>query len=105
MPAIPLIVLRCVIKRVVTHHKALLAFRQLSFGPSAVKIVAHLPEALFCSDSRTPARFHHIGNVNRNVDPSPTSDSAQIRPPCRSTMRRHKAKPNPVPGALVPPSR
>src|SRR5579883_2252061 len=35
---------------------------------------------------------------NRNVAPMPTSDSTQIFPPRRSTIRRHRASPIPVPG-------
>ena len=38
------------------------------------------------------------GSVKKKVEPFPTSDSTQIRPPYRSTIFRHVAKPIPVPG-------
>jgi hypothetical protein len=38
-----------------------------------------------------------VGSVNRNRLPLPTSLSAQMRPPCCSTMLRHSANPSPVP--------
>ena len=37
------------------------------------------------------------GSANENVDPRPSSDSTQIRPPCCSTTWREIASPRPVP--------
>src|SRR5207245_4408010 len=39
-----------------------------------------------------------LGMLKEKVAPFPGSDSTQIRPPCRSTMRLHTARPMPVPG-------
>src|SRR5262249_20670165 len=38
-----------------------------------------------------------MGTVNENVEPSPSVDSTQRRPPCISTIRREMARPSPVP--------
>jgi hypothetical protein len=38
------------------------------------------------------------GNVKKNVDPLPGSDSTQISPPWRSTIFLQMANPMPVPG-------
>jgi hypothetical protein len=38
-----------------------------------------------------------IGNVKKNVDPRPGSDSTQMRPPWRSMIRLQIASPIPVP--------
>ena len=40
-----------------------------------------------------------IGIANEKVDPTPSSDSAQIRPPCASTTWRAIERPRPVPPA------
>ena len=40
------------------------------------------------------------GMANENVDPVPSSDSAQIRPPWASTMWRAIESPRPVPPAI-----
>src|SRR5215467_9215859 len=40
------------------------------------------------------------GSVNANVEPRPTCDSTQIRPPCISMMRLEMASPKPVPPFL-----
>lgn len=40
------------------------------------------------------------GTVNKNVEPCPASDSTQIRPSARSTIRLQIASPIPVPGLL-----
>src|SRR4051812_21933624 len=45
------------------------------------------------------------GSVNLNVLPLPGSLSAQIRPPCCSTIRSHTASPMPVPGYAPSPCR
>jgi hypothetical protein len=37
------------------------------------------------------------GRLNANVEPWPTCDSTQIRPPCISMMRFDIASPRPVP--------
>ena len=39
-----------------------------------------------------------VGSSTKNVVPLPASDSIQICPPCRSTMRLQRANPIPVPG-------
>ncbi len=39
-----------------------------------------------------------VASVKKNVAPLSTSDSAQIRPPCLSMIRRTIANPAPVPG-------
>ena len=39
-----------------------------------------------------------LGMLKEKVVPLPGCDSTQIRPPCRSTMRLHTARPMPVPG-------
>jgi hypothetical protein len=41
------------------------------------------------------------GMVNENVAPQPGLFSAQIRPPCASTMERLIARPMPIPWGLV----
>src|SRR5579883_703871 len=40
------------------------------------------------------------GRATKNVVPTPSVDSNQIRPPCRSTMRRTRARPMPSPWAV-----
>src|SRR5262249_49214775 len=42
-------------------------------------------------------RSTRTGSVNRKVEPRPSADSTQIRPPCISTMRFAIARPRPVP--------
>src|SRR5579872_305499 len=42
------------------------------------------------------------GRVKKNVDPFPGSESAQMRPPLRSTIFWHIAKPMPVPSYSFP---
>src|SRR5271167_5110828 len=37
------------------------------------------------------------GNTTRKVEPSPSTDSTEIVPPCISTMRLEIARPSPVP--------
>src|SRR6202166_3563819 len=38
-----------------------------------------------------------IGTLRKNVEPAPSSDSTQIRPPCKATMRVAIDRPSPVP--------
>src|SRR5262249_14951374 len=45
----------------------------------------------------TTCRSTFTGIVNANVEPLPTSDSTQMRPPCISMMRLAIASPSPVP--------
>jgi hypothetical protein len=42
------------------------------------------------------------GSVKWKLAPLPGCDSAQILPPYNSTIRRHIARPNPVPGTAEP---
>ena len=46
-----------------------------------------------CCSTRT-------GTVKENVEPFPTAESTQIRPPCISMMRLEIASPKPVPPFL-----
>ena len=39
-------------------------------------------------------------SVNITAQPCPASDSSQMRPPCRSTIRLARARPIPLPGSL-----
>jgi hypothetical protein len=43
-------------------------------------------------------RDYDFGKVKKKVEPSPGSDSTQIRPPWRSTIFLQMARPMPVPG-------
>src|SRR5262245_66626651 len=45
------------------------------------------------------------GKLRKKVDPAPSFDSTQIRPPCAFTIRRHTARPIPDPGTSGPCSR
>jgi len=45
------------------------------------------------------------GSVTKNVDPTPSSDSTHVRPPCRSVTRRTSASPMPSPLVRSPCSR
>ena len=42
-----------------------------------------------------------VGTVNRNVAPPPERFSAQIRPPCASTIERASGSPRPIPSFFV----
>ena len=49
--------------------------------------------------ARLPSRWSSPrGTVKKNVEPLPSSDSTQMRPPARSTIRWQMARPMPVPG-------
>ena len=58
-------------------------------------------DALRSIQARLPCPAHPTteaaGSVNRNLLPLPTVLSAQMRPPCCSTMLRQSARPSPVP--------
>ena len=45
------------------------------------------------------------GRAKENVEPSPSVDSSQMRPPCCSTMCRAIARPRPVPPGVSPRTR
>jgi hypothetical protein len=51
-------------------------------------------------ESESVAHVHAgpLGNVKKKVEPFPGSDSTQILPPWRSTIRLHNESPMPVPG-------
>ena len=51
------------------------------------------PQTSICRSTRT-------GSVRENVEPWPTTELIQIRPPCISMMRLEIASPNPVPAFL-----
>lgn len=53
------------------------------------------------SRARIPPALQN-GTVNLNTDPPAPSLSTQIRPPWACTMRRHSARPMPLPGIFFP---
>ena len=55
------------------------------------------PGALGPGRGAVPQRLVGAGSVKLTVVPRPGSDSAQMRPPCRSTIPRLIASPRPVP--------
>ena len=64
-----------------------------SIGPSVRAVVVGI-EPVGRSVGRSA-----IGMANENVEPAPSSDSTQIRPPCCSMTWREIASPRPVPPA------
>src|SRR6516165_5399168 len=70
----------------------------------AQQVAQDLPVVfLVLNDKDAPAhasptcRSTFTGIVNANVEPLPTSDSTQMRPPCISMMRLAIASPSPLP--------
>ena len=63
-----------------------------------IRLVLHHQNALVHVAST--CRSTMIGSVKLNVDPWPTIESTQIRPPCISMMRLDMASPKPVPPFL-----
>src|SRR6202040_4359239 len=64
-----------------------------------VRLVLDHQDALAhcASIAASTCRSTRTGTVNENVEPSPTVESIQIRPPCISMMRFEIARPKPVP--------
>src|SRR5262249_27645755 len=58
--------------------------------------------ATILSSSAAPPAYTlcRTGSVKVNVEPTPNSLLAQIRPPCSSTNFRHKVSPSPVPSTF-----
>src|SRR5262249_38457540 len=79
-------------------HFVLGAAEQIAEDASIVLLILDHQDALAhdsgsCASTRT-------GTVNRNVEPDPTVDSTQIRPPCSAMIRRAIERPRPVPPFL-----
>ena len=65
------------------------------FSPGRHHPASRRPPAL------EPAELGAIEIVKMNVEPGPSSDSAQMRPPCDSTTWRDIESPRPVPPAAA----
>src|SRR6516165_1577818 len=63
-----------------------------------IRLVLDYQNAL--AHAASTCRSTITGSVNTNVEPFPSCDSTQIRPPCISTMRFDMASPRPVPPFL-----
>src|SRR5262249_30343426 len=82
---------------------AALSFDQLISGiaehiakyPAVVRLIFDHQDAL--AHGSPTCRSTLTGIVNANVEPLPTSDSTQMRPPCIPMMRLAIDKPRPVP--------
>src|SRR5437762_13022092 len=81
-------------------------FRHLITG-TAQEIAEDLPIVLLVLDNKyalahaaSTCRSTITGSVNAKVEPWPSCDSTQIRPPCISMMRFDIASPKPVPPFL-----
>src|SRR5215467_3168616 len=72
--------------------------KHIADNPATIRLVLDHQNAL--AHAASTCRSTMTGSVNANVEPCPSCDSTQIRPPCISMMRFDMASPSPVPPFL-----